>query len=123
MIVTNLLLLGSSGRCCGVSKRAFLRFTGNCFEDSDSTRSGGWELQYSHFWPMWAAGLRASTFAIHQRCTSNSVGTMFPDRVVPSCTDDSLAIGQCNGPIDRRGAMIAVSYSTVVDVVSDLMSK
>lgn len=62
-------------------------------------------------------------FAIHQRCTSNSVGIRFFDRVVPSNTDDDLALGRCNGAIDRRGAVIAVFYTTAVDILSDLMSK
>lgn len=72
---------------------------------------------------MWVAGLRASTFAIHQRCILSSVGTEFSDRVVPPNTDDNLALGKCNGVLDRQGAVISVSYSTVVDILSDLMSK
>lgn len=31
--------------------------------------------------------------------------------------------GQCNKPIDLQGTVVAITYSTTVDIVTDVMSK
>lgn len=87
--------------------------------------------QYKKWWK----GVAVFTFLTYLGCWMMSLNVCHPPalyfkfggynlpRSFPIQTDDNLALGKCLASSDRRRSWISVIYSTVADIVTDLMSK
>lgn len=69
-------------------------------------------------WHMSAAGLHQCGLATRRRHTLTSVSASPTSHVFQALTH---CTGQCAKPIDDRGSTISISYSTGVDILSDLL--